>query len=189
MSAGVGDTDAFGAERIRALLTELGARMLAQGMEARVFVVGGAAMALAYNRDRVTRDIDAVFEPKVAVYDEAHRMAAEHHLPPNWLNDGVKAFLPDLAPPLLATDVFSAPGISVGIASAEYMFAMKASAARAEADRDDLRTLVGILAIDSVDKAFEIIERHYDRRRLTPKVQFIVEEVVREAIAERDESG
>lgn len=181
------DEPAFGADRIRALLTELGSRMVARGIEARMFVVGGAAMALAYSRDRLTRDIDAVFEPKAVVYEEARLMADELALPPNWLNDGVKAILADLEPPALATETFTAPGISVGIASGEYMFAMKASAARSEADREDLRTLIDLLQIASVDDAFAIVERHYDRRRLAPKVQFILEEVVTEALADRRE--
>ena len=33
------------------------------GVVADVFVVGGAAMALAYDAARVTRDVDAVFKP------------------------------------------------------------------------------------------------------------------------------
>lgn len=33
-----------------------------------MFLVGGAAMALAYNARRATRDVDGVFEPKTAIY-------------------------------------------------------------------------------------------------------------------------
>jgi hypothetical protein len=54
----------FDADQIRALLVELGQRLDARGIEARLFLVGGAAMALAFSRRRVTRDLDAVFEPK-----------------------------------------------------------------------------------------------------------------------------
>jgi len=38
--------------------TELGERLLRRGVVADVFIVGGAAMALAYDATRVTRDID-----------------------------------------------------------------------------------------------------------------------------------
>jgi hypothetical protein len=51
------------AEQVRALLTELGVGLSAQGIEARSLMVGGAAMALAFSRRRITRDLDAVFEP------------------------------------------------------------------------------------------------------------------------------
>jgi len=119
-------------------------------------------MALAYSRRRITSDIDAVFEPKTIVHEEARKRADDiEGLPSDWLNVGVKGLAPDLAPPELATETFSSPGISVGIASAEYMFAMKASAARSEVDRDDIRTLIDELGITSVDHAFAILRRHY----------------------------
>lgn len=114
----------MGAEQIRTLLTELGARLDARGIEARLFLVGGAAMALAYSRDRVTRDLDAVFEPKREVYDEGARVANDFGLPENWLNDSVKGLLPDRSPPIEGTGSFAAAGIRVGGASSEYLFAM-----------------------------------------------------------------
>lgn len=74
-----------------------------------------------------------MFEPKTIVYEEARRMADDlAGLPSDWLNDGVKRLMPDLASPELATETSSSPGIPVGVASAGYMFAMKASAARSE---------------------------------------------------------
>ena len=36
-----------------------------------MFLVGGAAMALAYSTSRVTRDLDAMFEPESLVYEMA----------------------------------------------------------------------------------------------------------------------
>jgi len=41
-----------------------------------VFVVGGAAMALAYDAARVTRDVDAVFKPYGIVLEEGVAVAA-----------------------------------------------------------------------------------------------------------------
>ena len=181
------ETGAFDGDAIRALLAELGVRLEARCVEARIFIVGGVAMALAYSRRRITRDIDAVFEPKTVIYEEARKIADDiAGLPSDWLNDGVKGLMPDLAPPELATETFSSPGISVGVASAEYMFAMKASAARSEVDRDDIRTLIDELDITSVDHAFAILRRHYSPQRLTPKTQFILEELVQERLAERE---
>lgn len=179
-------TGAFDSDTIRYLLAELGTRLQQRGVEARIFIVGGEAMALAYSRRRITRDIDAVFEPKSVVYEEARRMADDiQWLPADWLNDGVKGLMPDLVASELATETFATPGISVGVASAEYMFAMKASAARSEVDRDDIRTLIDELDIESVDAAFAILERHYSAQRLTPRTQFILEELVSEYLAER----
>ena len=55
--------------------TALGERLARRGVVADVFVVGGAAMALAYDATRVTRDIDATFGPHGVVIEEARRVA------------------------------------------------------------------------------------------------------------------
>nr|WP_221380258.1 DUF6036 family nucleotidyltransferase [Actinoplanes polyasparticus] len=40
-----------------------------------LFIVGGAAMALAYDANRVTRDVDATFVPHGVVLEEARNVA------------------------------------------------------------------------------------------------------------------
>src|ERR1700722_8860653 len=57
MSAGLGRED------IRALLDDLSAELAARGARAELFLVGGAALAVAYDATRATRDLDAVFIP------------------------------------------------------------------------------------------------------------------------------
>lgn len=52
-------------------MTRLGERMTAIGVVGELYGVGGAAMALAYDLRRTTRDIDAVFEPNSVIYREA----------------------------------------------------------------------------------------------------------------------
>lgn len=165
------------AERIRQLLVELGRRLVQRDVEARLFLVGGAAMALAFARSRVTRDLDAVFEPEQTIYDEAARMASELRLPDDWLNDGVKGLLPDRQPPTDGTGSFTAPGIQVGVASAEYLFAMKAFAARQETDGDDLRRLRDVLGLRSLAEALALVERFYGADRLQPKTQLLLEDM------------
>jgi hypothetical protein len=50
-------------EAMERALRLLGDRLVRRGLVADVYVFGGAAMALAYDARRATRDIDAVFEP------------------------------------------------------------------------------------------------------------------------------
>jgi hypothetical protein len=53
----------FGRAELEQAFTALGERLARRGVVADVFVVGGAAMALAYDATRVTRDVDARFVP------------------------------------------------------------------------------------------------------------------------------
>jgi len=64
------------------LFTALGECLASRGVIADVFVVGGAAMALAYDVKRVTRDVDARFVPHGIVLEEARRVAEDLGLPP-----------------------------------------------------------------------------------------------------------
>lgn len=50
----------LGREELERAFTALGERLAARGVVADVFVVGGAAMALAYDAQRVTRDVTRV---------------------------------------------------------------------------------------------------------------------------------
>jgi mannitol/fructose-specific phosphotransferase system IIA component len=65
----------FGRAEMERAFTVLGERLASQGVVADIFVVGGAAMALAYDATRVTRDIDAIFVPHGVVIDEARHVA------------------------------------------------------------------------------------------------------------------
>jgi methylmalonyl-CoA mutase cobalamin-binding subunit len=56
------------------------------GVEADLFVVGGAAMAVAYEARRATTDVDAVFAPSKEVRTAASRVAKELGLEEDWLN-------------------------------------------------------------------------------------------------------
>ena len=64
-------------------VTNLGERLVRRGVVADVFMVGGAAMALAHDASRVTRDVDARVLPHGIVLEEA-RHVAEDLGPPPW---------------------------------------------------------------------------------------------------------
>lgn len=105
-------------------------------------------------------------------------MAGDYGLPNDWLNDGVKGLLPDKERPIEGTSSFSSTGIHVGIASAEYLFAMKAQAARQESDGDDLRFLAARLKIHTLSEALDLVERFYASRRLGIKTALLLEDIL-----------
>jgi len=76
------------------------------------------------------------------------------------------------------TSSCSSTGIHVGVASAEYLFAMKAQAARQESDGDDLRHLATVLRIRTIEEALDLVEKFYDSRRIGIKTQLLLEDVV-----------
>jgi hypothetical protein len=97
------------------LLTRLAGRLAERGVRGEMYVVGGAAIALAYDERRSTHDIDAVFEPRMVIYDEAAALATELDLPQGWLNDAVKGFL--TGPDAEAVSILDLPGLAVATAS------------------------------------------------------------------------
>jgi hypothetical protein len=102
----------LGREDIRALLDELSAELSARGARAELFLVGGAAMAVAYDATRATRDLDAVFVPTDVVRRAAIAVAEREGLTEDWLNDAVKGFLPGPDPD--AQRFYSSDSLIVG---------------------------------------------------------------------------
>jgi hypothetical protein len=70
----------------------LGERLARRGVVADIYVIGGAAMTLAYDARRSTLDIDAVFQPHGVVLEEAWAVADELGLPRWWLNEQASSY-------------------------------------------------------------------------------------------------
>ncbi len=163
-------------EEILGHLRAVGDRLLRRGLQGDLYVVGGAAIALAYNTRRVTRDVDAVFEPKAVIYEIAAELAGERGLDDGWLNDSVKGLLtgPDPYP----TRVLELPGLRVEAASPELLLALKVLAHRASKDRDDIRLLAQMLGLSTAADVLDHAERVLAPQRLTIDAQLFVEETL-----------
>ncbi len=151
---------------ITELLTELGARLEANGVQGSVYIVGGAAMALELDTRRVTADIDAIFQPEASVAAEATAMAVERGLPPTWLNSSVAAWVPGPASDTEAV-LFDVPGLSVAVASPRHLLAMKMAAFR-PADRSDLELLFTVLDITTPHRAADLVQHVYGEQHALP---------------------
>ena len=124
-------------------LEELDQELGILNVRGEVFIVGGAAMAIAYDTRRATSDVDAVFVPSSEVRTAASRVAEKLNLEPDWLNDGAKAFLPGEDKDRIG--VYEGQHLSVAAASPQYLLAMKLMASRVERDQDDIRELYKLL--------------------------------------------
>jgi len=163
--------------RDRALeaLTGVGRHLVAAGLVGDVYLVGGAAMALAYDADRMTRDIDAVFAPTDEIYKAAQIVGDDLGLPRGWLNDAAKGFVPGADPG--ASTVLDVPGLRVTAASPEFLLGMKLLAARPEQDRGDIAHLARLLDLKTGDEVLGVVERLYPPDLLLPRTRFLVEEM------------
>lgn len=155
-------------------LTALAAELDGRGVSAEMYVVGGAAIALAFDERRATRDIDAVFEPKAIVYEAAAVVAERLGLPGGWLNDAVKGFLAGEDP--AAAQVLDLPGLRCLTASPETLLALKVLAHRIGEDESDMRLLAAELGLTRAEEVLEIAERTYGDR-LDPAARFFVEQI------------
>lgn len=159
---------------IERALRELAAALDARGIQGEMYVVGGAAIALAYDARRATRDVDAVFEPKEEIYAVAAEVGERLDLPPGWLNDAVKGFLagedPDAAP------VLEAPGLRVLAASPRMLLALKVLAHRVGEDEDDVRLLARQAGLQTAPEVLAVAEAVFGDR-LDPAARFFVEEL------------
>jgi hypothetical protein len=155
-------------------LSVLAAELERRGVSAEMYVVDGAAIALAFDERRSTRDVDAVFEPKNVVCEAAAVVAERLGLPGGWLNDAVKGFLVGDDP--AAAPVLDLPGLRCLSASPETLLALKVLAHRVGEDEDDLRLLAGELGLEGADEVLAIAERTYGDR-LDPAARFFVEQV------------
>ncbi len=161
-------------DEIVAALTALGARLHERDIEGEVYVVGGAAIAIAFDARRATRDIDAVFEPKREIYEAADEVGTELGLPPGWLNDGAKGFVS--GPDTQAATALEVPGLRVLTASPRILLAMKVLAHRIGEDDDDVRLLAQALDLTTADEVLAVAEDVYGDR-LDVAARFFVEEL------------
>jgi predicted nucleotidyltransferase len=165
----------LGRAELERAFTALGDRLVRRGVVADLFVVGGAAMALAYDANRVTRDVDATFVPHGVVLEEARNVAEVLGLPPWWLNEQASAYV-STQQDGGKREVFDHPGIRVMAASAEHVFAMKAFAARSR-DEEDLRTLAKLIGVTTVEAGIRLCERFFPSEPLSARSRAMLEDI------------
>jgi len=182
-----GTAGELGAGDVRELCQQLSERFAVHGIRAQLFVVGGAAMALAYDQDRLTRDVDALFAPATEVRMIAAEIGAENGLAPDWLNDAVKGFLPgnDDDP----RTVFESASLLVRVPSPEYLLALKLHASRDVHDLDDAAVLFDRVGYTTPEQAIELLERTYASAQLLPRHWYVADDVAGRAEARRTGPG
>lgn len=164
--------------RILQLFAELNDELCSIGIRGDVFIVRGAAMAVAYDARPATRDVDGIWHPSAEVRAAIARVAARHgDLDEDWLNDGVKGFLPgeDHGSPRV---VYDDDCLSVRAASPEYLLATKLLASRVSRDEDDVLLLYELCGLTTLQEGLDLVERYYPGRPIEAKVRYYLEELL-----------
>ena len=153
----------------------LGDRLARRGVVADLYVFGGAAMALAYDSRRATRDVDALFKPHGIVHDEALAVAAELGLPRWWLNEQASSYVAPGGDPA-ASRVFDHPGLRVFAASPSHLLAMKAFAARPR-DAEDIRQLARVLDLHSAEEVLASVREIFPEQEPPGRLRLLLEDI------------
>jgi hypothetical protein len=145
--------------RILELFEALDGRMHESGIEATVFVVGGAAIALSVDNLRVTTDIDARYDG--AILERIIKgMADDEGLPPDWLNNSINSTLVYFNDDEAPRTIFSGKMLSIQSASPEYILAMKLAARRPK-DVDDILLLIDELELNTRKDILKIADKYF----------------------------
>lgn len=172
---------------------DLAREAVAAGKVIDLAVFGGVAMMLTLPARPATRDVDAIaLNDPAFVREAAKRVASERGWPEDWLNDAVKGFLSERQTDRSTMSLFRTypsereAGLRVYVARPEYLLAMKCIAMRLDSpdgsrDVEDIKALISMLQLTQVGEVLNIVAHYYPDKRIPPKTQFGVEELMQQA--------
>ena len=169
----------LGRERILELFEELSEELRFSRARAQIYVVGGAAMSLAFDRERTTRDVDARIAAGHHRLAEAVRaVGLRHGLPDTWLNEQATAWMPR-AEDARAQTLYESPYLTVTGASAKHLLAMKLRAGR-EQDREDIAVLCMHLGLRRREEAIRIYQEVFPGEQVKLRAEALLARTFRD---------
>lgn len=161
-------------EKIMNALTRLGEELNNESKRGEILLTGGAAMCLVHSARDMTKDIDALYEPKEEINRLVKKIADQEGLPEYWLNDAVKGFVTESAP---VEEFMDLVGLKITVVAPEYLLSMKLMSARfGEMDADDVFFLMNKLNLKTEDDVYDILTRYYPENLIMPKTMYMIQE-------------
>ncbi|MCY4601812.1 MAG: hypothetical protein OXF27_18055 [Acidobacteria bacterium] len=145
----------LGREQFIEPFEELSSELARRGGRAHVYVFGGAAMSVAFDRGRTTVDIDVRVDSgreKLMAADEA--VGHRHGFEAGWFSEPLAVVLPQGSDQRAAT-LYQSQYLTVTGASAKHLLAMKLVAGRLK-DHGDIAVLCRKLGLTNERQALRI---------------------------------
>lgn len=166
-------------EEILNALSTLSDELGALDLHGEILLTGGASMCLVHSARDMTKDIDALYEPKNTINKLISKIAETNDLPADWLNDSVKGFLSEAVP---QEEYLMLPHLRVSTVSADYLLAMKLMSARyGETDYEDIRFLMDKLDLYTKNDLEDALLRFYPIEQILPKTEYLIEQLINES--------
>jgi hypothetical protein len=173
----------LGRDDLISALQDLVEELRAIGEPTGLRLVGGGALALRYFHRETTRDLDALHVRPGAdatVTAAALNVARKRGWQDDWLNFEVTntPAEPQWGKPVEWETLYEGGGITIEVASAEALLAMKLQSNRPGRDTDDIRQLLALCSVTTVVAADELYGEYYPGESLPDRAWTMVDRIL-----------
>jgi hypothetical protein len=158
-------------------LAELADQLNAHSVKAKIYLVGGAVMVLAFDARFSTGDIDGSIHPTDDVLAVAAEIGERRGFDAEWLNNSAQQFIPVFKEPNWQP-ILKSGNVEIVAADERSMLAMKMLAGRGSRDRLDINFLVKRCGITGVAEALELYEEFFPEDPLPDRVLPLLDEAI-----------
>ncbi|HLN16420.1 MAG TPA: hypothetical protein VK277_06645 [Acidimicrobiales bacterium] len=164
-------------DEMQGALMELGTQLESEGVQAKLWLVGGAVMVLAYQSRDASDDLDAAVYPPDEVLRIAREVGLRRGLEADWLNDAAKIYIPlAVEPDWQFLGYYGA--LEVLRADDHTMLAMKLRASRGRRDQDDIAYLIARCGFTSEAEVMQMYERYFPEDPLPQRARPLIRAVL-----------
>ena len=171
-------------DEMESALAELAGELNARDVKAKIYLVGGAVMVLAFDARFTKGDIDGAMFPTDEVLAVSAEIGVRRGLGAEWLNNSASQFVPVFKEPNWQP-ILKSGNVEIVAADERSMLAMKMRAGRGSRDRPDIVLLVKRCGISSVAEAQELYEEYFPEDPLPDRTLPLLDEAI-EALGPSD---
>ena len=164
-------------DEMESALAELADRLNARNVKAKIYLVGGAVMVLAFDARFSTGDIDGAMYPTDDVLAVAAEIGERRGLGAEWLNNSASQFIPAFKEPDWQP-ILKSGNVEIVAADERSMLAMKMRAGRGSRDRLDISFLVRRCGVTTVAEARDLYEEYFPEDPLPERALPLLDEAI-----------